>query len=109
MMKARPDLRSSTDSYGSQRAPRMIRRRRSWFTMRGMAFRKRRPAFTRWGGWEAGLSVLRTSDPTRLDPLDRSGLRHLAAHLESGGHEDDLHQLFRLEWTEAEAPIDPDG
>jgi hypothetical protein len=73
-----------------------------------MAFRKRRPAFTRWGGWEAGLSVLRTSDPTRLDPLDRSGLRHLAAHLESGGHEDDLHQLLRLEWAEENAPLDPD-
>ena len=37
-------------------------------------------------------------DPARLDPLDRYGLRHLAAHLEAAGREDDLHRLLRLEW-----------
>ena len=33
-------------SLAQRGAPRMIRRRRSWFTMRGMAFKKQSPAFT---------------------------------------------------------------
>ena len=54
----------------------------------------------RWGGWDASLPALRTIDPTRLDSMDRYGLRHLAAHLEAAGREDDLHRLMRLEWSD---------
>ena len=54
----------------------------------------------RWGGWDASLPALRTIDPTRLDSMDRYGLRHLVAHLEAAGREDDLHHLMRLEWSD---------
>ena len=53
----------------------------------------------RWGGWDACLPALQTIAPARLDNLDRYGLRHLTAHLEAAGREDDLHHLMRLEWS----------
>ena len=52
-----------------------------------------------WSGWVASLPALRAIDPTRLDSMDRYGLRHLVAHLEAAGREDDLHRLMRLEWS----------
>ena len=52
----------------------------------------------RWGGWGAGLPALQKITPPHLDTLDRYGLRHLAAHLEAAGREDELHHLMRLEW-----------
>jgi len=56
----------------------------------------------RWGGWDANLPALRAIDPTRLDSMDRYGLRHLAAHLEAAGREADLHRLMRLEWSDGQ-------
>ena len=53
----------------------------------------------RWGGWEARLSTLQKINPARDDTLDLYGLRHLAAHLEVAGREDELHRLMRLEWS----------
>ena len=53
---------------------------------------------TAWGGLEAGLPGLH--DLVKLDMDVRYGLRHLAAHLEAAGREDDLHRLMRLEWSE---------
>ena len=52
---------------------------------------------TAWGGLEAGLPGLH--DLVKLDIDVRYGLRHLAAHLEAAGREDDLHRLMRLEWS----------
>ena len=51
-----------------------------------------------WGGLEAGLPGLH--DLVKLDMDVRYGLRHLAAHLEAAGREDDLHHLMRLEWSD---------
>ena len=53
----------------------------------------------RWGGWDARLSTLQKINPARDDTLDLYGLRHLAAHLEAAGREDELHRLMRLEWS----------
>ncbi len=53
----------------------------------------------RWGGWDANLPALQTIVPAHLDTLNPYGLRHLTAHLEAAGREDDLHRLMRLEWS----------
>ena len=52
-----------------------------------------------WGGLEAGIPGLH--DLVKLDNRDvRYGLRHLAAHLEAAGREDELHRLMQLEWSD---------
>lgn len=62
----------------------------------------------RWGGLEKGLPDL----VNKRDEDNGYGLRHLAAHLEVSGQDDELHHLFKLEtsqgrnlWYEAKEAI----
>lgn len=48
-----------------------------------------------WGGLDAGLPAL--SPPDAWSTADRYGVKHLAAHLEAGGHANDLHRLMAAE------------
>src|SRR5690606_19607379 len=62
----------------------------------------------RWGGLEKGLPDL----VNKIKEEDGYGLRHLAAHLEASGQDDELHNLLKLEtsqgrnlWYEAKEAI----